>query len=199
MDEIQTHARLVDSAVSGFAAHAIRTTVPRAEVEEELALQECEVEAHGLRERAAVLTVAVTAVGAGAGGASAMTGGDVAGVSAAPVTFVSDVQSGGTGEPAATPSFASDVQSGGTGEPAATPSFASDVQSGGTGEPAATPSFVSDVASGGLGEPVAAPASGDSWTLSPAADAGIAAGAALLISAAGFTLVRSRKRSVRPA
>jgi hypothetical protein len=224
MDEVQTRARLVDSAVSGFAASALSTTVPRAEIEEamasgdyparlmldisrveggrtsvipyarvavewdeptleellratsadevtlrfdadalERALEESEVDAHGLRERAAVLVVTVAAVGVGAGGASALTGGAVAGVSAAPVTLVSDVQSGGTGEPVA------------------------------------AASFVSDVASGGSGEPVAGLASGDSWALSPAADAGIAAGVALLISAAGFTLVRSRKQPVRPA
>jgi hypothetical protein len=195
------------------------------------ALQEAEVDAHGLRERAAIFAVAVAAAGATAGGALAVptTSGGGAGVSTAAVSFVSDVASG-IGQPAAAPeaapaSFVSDVASG-IGQPAAAPetapaSFVSDVASGGIGQAegdaiaryvtnvgigdtsvpaAATPSFVSDVASGGTGGTTASPAAGGgSSVLSPAEETAIAAGVALLIAAASFTLTRSRTRPPRPA
>lgn len=67
--------------------------------------------------------------------------------------------------------------------------------------------FASDVANSdavaryqaNLGNDVTPVSSGDNGVFqSPAADAGIAAGLALLISAIGFTLTRSRNRPVRP-
>jgi hypothetical protein len=70
-----------------------------------------------------------------------------------------------------------------------------------------TQSFASDVANSdavaryqaNLGNDVTPVSSGDNGVFqSPAADAGIAAGLALLISAVGFTLTRSRNRPVRP-
>jgi hypothetical protein len=76
-----------------------------------------------------------------------------------------------------------------------------------TGTESATQSFASDVSNSdavaryqaNLGNDVTAVSSGDSGVFqSPAADAGIAAGLVLLISALGFTLTRSRNRSVRP-
>jgi hypothetical protein len=94
--------------------------------------------------------------------------------------------------------------------------FASDVanssavaryQTNVTGTRSTTQSFASDVASSdavaryqaNLGNDVAPVSSGNDGVFqSPAADAGIAAGLVLLISAAGFTLTRSRNRPVRP-
>jgi hypothetical protein len=199
----------------------------------ERAVEQDEVDAHGLRERAAVVAVAVAAVGAGAGSALAMTDGGGAPPSETAVSVVSDVASGGTGEPAAVTPFTTDVQSGGQGQAAGdalsryvmntggdvatpateTPSFTTDIAAGGTGQPesdalsryitntgadTATPvavsSFTTDVAAGGTGQPVATPASDEGWTPSPTEGAGIAAGVVLLISAAGFTVVRKRPR-----
>jgi hypothetical protein len=76
-----------------------------------------------------------------------------------------------------------------------------------TGTESATQSFASDVANSdavaryqaNLGNDVTPVSSGDDGVFqSPAADAGIAAGLVLLISAIGFTLTRSRNRPVRP-
>src|SRR5947208_8021770 len=75
----------------------------RAELER--ALEGPEVDAHGLREKGAAIAVVVAAAGATAGGAFSMTGGPITDVgggggAAAPVAFVSDVMSGGTGQAA---------------------------------------------------------------------------------------------------
>jgi hypothetical protein len=76
-----------------------------------------------------------------------------------------------------------------------------------TGSKSTTQSFASDVANSdavaryqaNVGNDVTPVSSGDNGVFqSPAAAAGIAAGLALLISAIGFTLTRSRNRSVRP-
>jgi hypothetical protein len=75
------------------------------------------------------------------------------------------------------------------------------------GSESTTRGFASDVANSdavaryqaNLGNDVAPVSSGDDGVFqSPAADAGIAAGLVLLISAIGFTLTRSRNRPVRP-
>jgi hypothetical protein len=194
----------------------------------EQALAGSEVDAHGLRETAAAVAVVVAAAGATAGGAFAMTGGPTTdigggGVATAPAAFVTDVSSGGTGQPAtaapdAAPSFVTDVSSGGTGQPAtAAPeaplSFVTDVSSGGTGQPEgdALSRYVTNVG-GPEGDAVSryvtnvgdeAPAAtpgGDGISLSsPGVDAGIAAGLALLITGAGFAVARTRTRPAQPA
>jgi len=75
------------------------------------------------------------------------------------------------------------------------------------GTESTTQGFASDVANSdavaryqaNLGNDVTPVSSGDGGVFqSPAADAGIAAGLVLLISAVGFTLARSRNRPVRP-
>jgi hypothetical protein len=80
-------------------------------------------------------------------------------------------------------------------------------QTNGTGSNSTPQSIVSDVANSdavaryqaNLGNDVTPVSSGDDGVFrSPAADAGIAAGLVLLISAVGFTLTRSRNRPVRP-
>ena len=157
----------------------------------EQTLQEAEVDAHGLRERAAVLVVGVAAVGATAGGAFASGPSitpDYAGAPGATVhsTVATDAGSGTESNPLAryvasidsqataqTPAFVSDVAAGGTGSPAGAVAPISDVASGGTGSPAGTVAPISDVASGDLGSPagVVAPisdvASGGSGQAAP--------------------------------
>ena len=176
-DEVTAHAQVTVDWDEAMLKELLQST-SEAEIrlsfdadELERALEEAEVDAHGIKERVAVLAVAAAAAGAAAGGAAAHPQ-IVADYSGTPATtapaFVSDVASGGTGQAApadavarytanvgsdataATPSFTSDVAAGGAGEPATvSPTFTSDVASGGTGEPATvTPSFTSDVASG---------------------------------------------------
>jgi hypothetical protein len=86
-------------------------------------------------------------------------------------------------------------------QPDALSRYQANVESGGT---AATPSFASDVANSGAVaryEATSTPStSGGGISMpSPGETAGIAAGVALLISAAGFGVARSRQRPARPA
>ncbi len=233
-DEVTAHAQVTVDWDEAMLKELLQST-SEAEIrlsfdadELERALEEAEVDAHGIKERVAVLAVAAAAAGAAAGGAAAhpqivadYTANVGSDATAATPSFTSDVAAGGAGEPATvSPTFTSDVASGGTGEPATvTPSFTSDVASG---EPATvSPSFTSDVASGGAGtapdalsryvgnvgndvtaaEPAAAPASGGSSISlpSPAEGAGIAAGIVLLITGAGFVAVRRRQEPGLPA
>ena len=128
----------------------------------EQAFEGSEVDAHGLRERAAVFAVTVAAAGAAAGAGLAGPGTTVlsdsggGGASSTPVTFVSDVAGGGTGQAAAAPasalpSFTSDVASGGTGQ-ADSDALARYQANVGVGASSEGLSFVSDVASGGTGQ-----------------------------------------------
>lgn len=105
------------------------------EFELERAFEEAEVEGHGLRQRAAVLAVAVAATGA----------------TAAPSMARLDPGTGGSTDAVQAPA------------------------------------------------PAATSTGGGSWSPSAADVAGIAAGATLLISAAGFGIARKRSRPLRPA
>ena len=171
----------------------------------EQALAGSEVDAHGLRETAAAVAVVVAAAGATAGGAFAMTGGPTTdigggGVATAPAAFVTDVSSGGTGQPAtAAPeaplSFVTDVSSGGTGQPEGD-ALSRYVTNVGGPEGDAVSRYVTNV---GDEAPAATPG-GDGISLSsPGVDAGIAAGLALLITGAGFAVARTRTRPAQPA
>ena len=211
MEEIRTHARLVDPAASSAFTHGVSTLVPRAEIEEvlhrgeypaplfldiahaggdrsggevtaharlmvewdeptlqellrttsgdsdirlsfdadelERTLEESDVEAHGLKEKMAVLAVAAAAAGAGAGAAAAgpqvgmiTDGGGSSANTPAAVAAAHNPDSNPLGQyvagvdtqaAAQTSSFTSDVASGGTGSPAGV-AFTSDVASGGT-------------------------------------------------------------------
>jgi hypothetical protein len=120
------------------------------------ALDEGDVEGHGVREKVAVLTVAaVTAAGA-AGGAKAMVvGGSEGGppVAAAVNAPISDVVSGGpaASQAAAQTPLVTDVTSGGpAGQTAESTPLISDVTSGGpAGQTAESTPLISDVVSGG--------------------------------------------------
>ena len=177
-----------------------------------------DVEAHGMRERLAVLTVVaagIAAAGAGSALASPNSGdGSLAGgtpVAAATAQAPSsEISTGlqatpqgrlvvpsemttGLGEQtAATEQVGrtgpSEISTGVVGE---TPAPASEISTGVVGETPATPS---EVSTGIVQQPTATPVSADSpsWSPSPGEGAAIAVGALLAITAAGFA-VRSRR------
>jgi hypothetical protein len=178
-----------------------------------------DVEAHGMRERLAVLTVVAgfAAVGAGAALASPNSGdGSLAGgtpVAAATAQAPSSEISTGLTQQA-TPQgrlvVPSEVSTGlgqqtaaaqqvgrtgpseiSTGVVGETPAPASEISTGIVGETPATPS---EVSTGIVQQPAATPVSADSpsWSPSPSEGAAIAVGALLAITAAGFA-VRSRR------
>jgi hypothetical protein len=186
-------------------------------------LLDADVDAHGMRERLAVVTVVAGLAAAGAGGASAMVGGtaqDGAAGTQAAVTHVtaSEVSTGVTAA-AAGPSQAeqrADTLRGealnqeyglGTARVAAP----SEVSTGITGTEPAPPSEIStgvvpqaapispEVTAGVASQPTATPASSDpSWTSPSPETLAIAAGAILAISALGFA-VRTQRPGPRPA
>jgi hypothetical protein len=127
-----------------------------------------DVDAHGLRQKALILSVAAATAAGVAGQASAMPvvegGGGTSALTAAPI---SDVVSGGpAGAQAAGAQFASDVASGGpAGAQAAETQFASDVVSGGpAGAQAASESQLAAEMAGGPEWPRAAAAAATEQT-----------------------------------
>ena len=138
-----------------------------------------DVDAHGMRERLAVLTVAagMAAAGAGSALASPVTDGALAGGAATPAAQVtaSEVSTGlGTQQTAATAGSAT----------------ASEIS---TGIVAATPATPSEVSTGITAKPTATPVSADDPSWSPGTTAGVAlAGTILALTAVGFA-VRSRR------
>jgi hypothetical protein len=178
-------------------------------------IEESEVDAHGLRERAAVLAVAVAAAGAtaGAGLAAAPSVGTAPALPAVGQALIPDLPAGQTLQPQAAvqpdesirpvaptgQAVIPDLPAGQTLQPQAAiqpdastrpvaptgQAVIPDLPAGQTLQPAVTPSTTSS------GSAISMP--------SPGETAGIAAGVALLISAAGFTLTRSRTRPSRPA
>jgi hypothetical protein len=138
-----------------------------------------DVEAHGMRETLAVLTVAagMAAAGAGSALASPVTDGALAGGAATPAAQVtaSEVSTGlGTQQTAATPRSAT----------------ASEIS---TGVVAATPATPSEVSTGITAKPTATPVSADDPSWSPGTTAGVAlAGTILALTAVGFAM-RSRR------
>ena len=138
-----------------------------------------DVEAHGMRETLAVLTVAagMAAAGAGSAFASPVTDGALAGGAATPAAQVtaSEVSTGlGTQQTAATAGSAT----------------ASEIS---TGVVAATPATPSEVSTGITAKPTATPVSADDPSWSPGTTAGVAlAGTILALTAVGFAM-RSRR------
>ena len=145
------------------------------EGELERLLEEGDVEAHGLRERAAVLGIVVATAGAAAGSAFAhpqdIGDGSVGAAPSNAPSFITDSRGGDGGAaaaPAAVTSFITDSR-GGTGgvtpAPEAGPSFITDSR-GGTGgvapAPEAGPSFITD-SRGGTGGVAPAPDAGTSF------------------------------------
>ena len=177
-----------------------------------------DVEAHGMRERLAVLTVVaagIAAAGAGSALASPNSGdGSLAGGTAVPAATAqapsSEISTGLTAAPQGRLVVPSEVSTGlgaptaataaagrtgpsevSTGITGTAPAPASEISTGIVGETPATPS---EVSTGIVQQPTATPVSADSpsWSPSPTEGAAIAIGALLAITAAGFA-VRSRR------
>ena len=154
-----------------------------------------DVEAHGMREKLAVVSVVAGLAAAGAGSAAAMTYGGGGDTSSAPVAVVtpSEVSTGlGTQAPAAAPTAApSEISTGVTGE---TPAAPAEISTGIVQEPLAAPA---EVTTGIDQRPTATPVSaspGDSWAPSGTEIGAIGAGAILAIAAAGFAVRTQRHR-----
>jgi len=178
-------------------------------------LLNADVEAHGMREKVAILTVVagLAAAGAGSAKASVYLGNEGGGTSTAPAAVApSEVSTGLTAAPAP---VASEVSGGvGVGAPTALQTSrapgASEVSTGITGAPPpAAPSEIStgivqepaptapEITTGIVTEPTATPAS-DSPSWSPAPETwGLVAGAILALTAVGFA-VRTQRARPRP-
>lgn len=177
-----------------------------------------DVEAHGMREKLAVLTVVAGMAAAGAGGAMASVygGNEGAGASAAPSAVTaapSEISTGLTGATAVTPSEISaglGDQSAPTTAPPGRVATPSEISTGIVAEPAAAPSEIStgivqqpptapaEVTTGITAEPTATPAADSpSWSPSPEAVA-LTAGMILALSAAGFAVRAQRRRPAHP-
>jgi len=180
-------------------------------------LLNADVEAHGMRDKVAILTVVagLAAAGAGSAKASVYLGNEVGGTSTAPAAVApSEMSTGLTGTPAVTASEVSagvDVGAPAAAQPARAPG-ASEVSTGITGRPPpAAPSEIStgivqqpaptapEVTTGIVAHPTATPAASDSPSWSPAPETlGLLAGAILALTAVGFA-VRSQRTPPRPA
>ena len=156
-----------------------------------------DVDAHGMREKLVVLSVAAGIAAAGAGSAAGMTyvggeGGTSAGTPAA-VATASEVSTGlGVQAPATAPAATpSEISTGVVGE---TPAAPAEISTGIVQEPPAAPA---EVTTGITQEPTATPVSaspGDSWSPTGIEIGAIAAGAILAIGAAGFAVRTQRHR-----
>jgi hypothetical protein len=177
-------------------------------------LLDADVDAHGMRERVAVLTVVagLAAAGAGSAAGSVYLGTEGGGSSAAPAAVTSEVSTGLTPAPAVTASEVSTGVGVGAPSPAETgrAGSPSEISTGITGTAPAAPSEIStgivqepspmapEVTTGIVSEPTATPAS-DSPSWSPAPETlGLVAGAILALTAVGFA-VRSQRTRPRPA
>jgi hypothetical protein len=156
-----------------------------------------DVEAHGMRQKLAVISVAVGMAAAGAGSAAAAVAPDGGSAGSTPVAAAathataSEVSTGLTGVSSvrATPS---EISTGITGE---TPPVApSEVSTGVVQQPAVTPA---EVTTGIEAHPTAAPtpvsASPSDWAPSPG-EVALVAGMILAVSAAGFAVRTHRRR-----
>jgi hypothetical protein len=159
-----------------------------------------DVEAHGMREKLAVVSVVAGLAAAGAGSAAAMTyAGSEGGTSATPaVVTPSEMSTGlGTTAPAAAPAATpSEISTGVTGE---TPAAPAEISTGIVQEPLAAPA---EVTTGIVRQPTATPVSATpsdtSWSPTGAEIGAIAAGAILAVAAAGFVARTQRRRPAVP-
>ena len=181
---------------------------------------DADVEAHGMREKLAALTVVAGMAAAGAGGAMASVygGHEGGGASATPSAVTAPASEISTGltsvpAPAATPSEIS-TGLGDRSQPTTAPpgrvAAPSEISTGIVGEPAAPPSEIStgivqqpptapaEVTTGITAEPTATPVSDSpSWSPSPEAVA-LTAGMILALTAAGFAVRTQRRRPAHP-
>lgn len=174
--------------------------------ERQLALAFDDVEAHGLRERAAVLTLAVAAAGVAASPGFARTAADTSGAGGAAATGIT--ASSQTGVPAvpiggAERALAQDEKlsqglDAGTAQRAVTSNPQTKVPVGGAERALIQDEKVSQSFDTGTGQ-VAVTSSGGESTLSNSELAAAVAGGVLLISAAGFGVARRRTPPAQPA
>jgi hypothetical protein len=158
-----------------------------------------DVEAHGMREKLAVVSVIVGMAAAGAGSAAAAVAPDGGSSSGAPVAAVqataSEVSTGLVSAPSVTPSEVST----GLGDPQATPAAPapappSEISTGIVQAPAVTPAEVTTgVTQHPTATPVAGSPSSDDWAPGPEGVA-LVAGMILAVSAAGFAVRAQRRR-----
>jgi hypothetical protein len=160
-----------------------------------------DVEAHGMREKLAVLTVAAGMAAAGAGAAAGAIpredGGSFAPASVAAVTAQAPASEISTGLGTA-PSTAAQTGRGGTASEVSTgivgnaPAAPSEISTGIVQEPPVTPA---EVTTGIVSQPTATPASSSpsGWNVDPAL-AALGAGAILMVAAAGFIARSNRHR-----
>lgn len=191
----------------------ITLTFSKSEIEHML---EADFEAHGLREKAVVLTIAAaTAAGmAGSAAAQVMSDGGSGTAGAAVSGLVTDASTGGV--PGAVSSFSTDASTSGvaapsdpagvnivtdvstSGQPGAVSGFATDAST--SGQPDAIPGgFITDTGSDATRAPSAPASTGGGFTMPDAAiDAALATGLAMLITGAAF-VGRTRRRETQPA
>jgi hypothetical protein len=164
----------------------------------ERAIEEAEVSAHGLRERAAVLTVAIVAAGATTGSALAQTGASAPRGANSP--FLRNVAVPDELPGAASRSAQAAQAGAGATDPAPRGANSPFLRNVAVPDelPASSSADRSSSATAG-GEAVPVSATGGGAQLSSGEDAGIAVGAAMLITAAGFGLLRSRRPPEQPA
>jgi hypothetical protein len=160
-----------------------------------------DVDAHGMREKLAVLSVAAGIAAAGAGSAAAMPyvageGGTSAATPAA-VATPSEVSTGlGIQAPAAPAAIPSEISTGVIGEAPAAPA---EISTGIVQEPLAAPAEVTTgITQRPTATPVSASPSEPSWSPSPGEVGAIAAGTILAIAAAGFAVRTQRRRPALP-
>jgi hypothetical protein len=160
-----------------------------------------DVEAHGMREKLAVISVVAGIAAAGAGSAAAAVapdGGSAAGTPAASHAVASEISTG-LGTPQAAPAreapaTPSEVSTGIVQEPAVAPTHPSEVSTGIVQEPAVTPA---EVTTGIVAHPEATPVSASQpssdWSPGPEGIA-LIAGTILALTAVGFA-VRTQRRT----
>jgi hypothetical protein len=183
----------LERALAASSDDQITLTFDEAELQR---LLDEDVEAHGMREKLAVLSVVAGLAAGGAGSAAAMTygggGGGSAGTPAATAP-ASEVSTGITANaPATAPAPSpSEISTGVVGE---TPAAPAEISTGIVQEPPATPA---EVTTGIEQRPTVTPVSaspGDAWSPSGTEIGAIAAGAILAIAAAGFAVRTQRHR-----
>jgi hypothetical protein len=202
----------LEQLLQGASGDSVSVTFDADELER--MLNDPDFEAHGLKEKAAIITVAIAGAAALSGGANAMVqtdgGGTPApaavagmvtdnssgGVPGAVTGFVTDASTGGVANPADTgTNFVTDTTS--SGQPGAVAGFATDAST--SGETGAVSGLITDTGAEATRNP-AEPSGGGGFSVPDGALAGaaLAGGIALLLTGAAV-VGRSRRGGAQPA
>jgi hypothetical protein len=209
--QVESHARIAVDWDQDTLEQLLAST-PDEEIalwfdERELALAFDDVEGHGLRQKAAVLTLAVAAAGVASSPAYARLAADNAGAAGgvAATSIGATSQATEQGPPGAVRALQQDEKLGAattsvaaTGHSAASRAEAPAVPIGGAERALAQDEKLTQGMDTGTAQVVATSSSSDS-TLSSSELAGVVAGGALLIAAAGFGVARKRQPPALPA